>query len=249
MPALTPRWVFTVALAVSASACLDFDQYAEGTGGAGGSTIGGAPEGGAGASAPTCPSDNFVPSTVCVTTAPYSFDGMLLDDWKRSEPGTVGNSCDATCAAITLGGNRLDLRTLQAVEVDQCFASIDVLDSNAQRTFLELIPDDGTTGSPIPPPDRASNIEVAVAGNTVRFEVDKLSIPALTLPEGVVVDHLRIQVRADTVVLEAFEGGQQVACTEQDRPDVLDGEVRAGFGIQGSAGQTATFDNYGVLSN
>ena len=71
----------------------------------------------------------------------------------------------------------------------------------------------------------------------------------MTAGDPVTVDQLRIQVRAGSVVLEAFAGGPQVACTEQDRPELLSEALRAGFGIQGSAGQTASFDDYGGLGD
>ena len=247
MPYSTRGRVFTFALALLASGCLDFDQYGEGTGAAGGTSSGGAPLGGAGGGQATCPSDELTPATVCILGAPYLFDGPFSGDWNSTESSTVGDTgCPDSCASLVLGESRLDLRTVMAGVASDCFISIDVLESNAQRTFLELIPDLGT-GDPIPPPDRANNIEVAVVGNNVRFEVAAEMIPALTLAEGVVVDRLRIQVRADTVVLEAFAAGEQVACTEQARPDLLLSEpLRAGFGIQGSVGQAAMFDNFGV---
>lgn len=249
MRSLTLGWVFTIGVGVFAAGCLDFDQYGEGTGGTGGTPAGGAPQG-AGGSSPACPSDDFLPAEVCITGGVYDFEGTLFDDWKGFGAGTVGN-CSGTCASITLGGDRIDVRTLaDPVVVDQCFASINVVDSNATRTFLELVPDDDTK-EPVafPPPDRANNIEVAVVGDSVRFEVGDQSLPALTLDAGITVDQLRIQVRADTIVLEAFAAGEQVACSEQPRPELLNGAMRAGFGIQGSAGQEATFDDYGALSN
>lgn len=246
--------LFTFALALSLPACLDFDQYGEG-GGAGGESAGGAPAGGGpvgggGGSAPACPSDNFLPATVCITGSVYDFDDKLGDDWSHAEPGNLLNGCDHTCATVALQESRFDLRTKETAMLDECFASIDILSTTAKRTFLELVPDGEPSGFEIPLADHANNVEISVIDGSVRFEVGATSLPALVLDEGVSVDQLRIQVRANTVVLEAFSGGEQVACSEQERPaSVFNQQLRAGFGIQGSTGQEASFDNYGGLAD
>ncbi len=249
-----PSWafgrLFSLLLAVSLPACLDFDQYGEG-GGAGGESAGGAPAGGSGGGVnpPTCPSDPVVPAAVCITGAPYDFNGDTAADWALVGTGQIAY-CGSTCANLTINQGRLDVRSRDTAVVSECFASIDVVSSDARRVFLELAPDGEIGTGTVPLPDLANNIEIGVEDNSVRFEVGATALPALVLDEGVTVDQLRIQVRADTVVLEAFSGGQQVACSEQERPDLLlSAQMRAGFGIAGSQNQQAQFDNYGGLAD
>ena len=244
------RIITALVTCVALSSCLDFDQYAEGSGGTGGTGEGGASDGGSGGGLPTCPSDPFIPASVCILGSPYLFDDPFGEDWGSSELGGLANGCDGNCATISLTDSRVDLRTMMTGVASNCFVSIDLLPgATAPRAFLELVPDGGPSQLDIPLPNRDENVEISVEGDTVFFEVGTTSLPALVLDSAVVVDQLRIQVRDDSVVLEAFAGGEQVACSEQPLPPSLSGDVRAGFGVQGSNGQQGSFDNFGTLAD
>jgi len=241
------RAFLVAALGLLTASCLDFDRYGESAGGAGagGGSEGGGGAGGGSGGAPSC-GGGPVPTAVCITGALYDFNAPFGGDWAWTEIGIVGNGCGGQCAELTLNAARLDLRTTVSGMADDCYASVAITSSTGDRTFLELVPDGPDMGGTIPEADLAQNVEVAVEDDIVRFRVAGVTIPVLTLPPETLIDVLRIQVRESTVVLEALAAGQVMACHEAAKPTVLAGQVRAGFGLQGSSGQTATFDNYGV---